>query len=267
MRLHDRVVLITGGGSGIGRAIAELFAAEGAIVAVADKNSIAAAETVDLIETAGGRALSLVADISVSADVISMVNATIDRFGRVDILINNAAVAVGNTVLDLDETQWDLNLDIVLKGTYLCSKAVLPVMIERRAGVILNIASVNGLLAVGEAAYSAAKAGVINLTANLAIHFGEHGIRVNCIAPGTVRTPVWNERIQKSPDILERLVKWYPLGRIGEPDDIAKAALFLCSDDASWITGSTLTVDGGLTCGSHRLSREVHGFEKEPPTK
>ena len=259
MRLADQVVIVTGGGSGIGRAIALQFAAEGATIVAADLVPERAIETADLIKSSGGRAIGVAADVSKAADVSAMAVAATNAFARVDILVNNAGLSVGDTVLDFDEAAWDLNLDVVLKSVYLCSRSVLPDMIERGRGVILNIASVNGLRAVGEAAYSAAKAGMINLTANMAIHFGDKGIRVNCIAPGTIRTPIWGARVQRDPEVFEKVAKWYPLGRVGEPEDVAKAALFLCSDDAAWITGVTLPVDGGLTVGSYRLNRDLQG--------
>jgi NAD(P)-dependent dehydrogenase (short-subunit alcohol dehydrogenase family) len=130
-------------------------------------------------------------------------------------------------------------------------------MIERGKGALVNIASVNGLSALGNEAYSAAKAGMINLTQGIAVRYGANGIRCNAIAPATIRTPIWQERIDRDPMVFERLVKWYPLGRVGEPDDIANAALFLASDDASWITGTVLVVDGGLLAGSFRMTREL----------
>ena len=133
----------------------------------------------------------------------------------------------------------------------------LPGMIKQRRGVIVNIASVNGLAYFGNEAYSAAKAGVINLTQSMAVRYGRYGIRANAIAPGSVRTPIWQQRIDKDPQVLETLKKWYPLGRIGEPDDIAKAALFLASDAASWITGIVLPVDGGLMAGNPEMAREL----------
>jgi meso-butanediol dehydrogenase / (S,S)-butanediol dehydrogenase / diacetyl reductase len=259
MRLAGHVALITGGGSGIGRAIALLFAREGASVVVADLVADRATETAALIAAAGGRATGVAADVSKAEQAAAMVAVAVEAFGRVDILVNNAGLSVGDTVLDFDEAAWDLNLDVVLKSVYLCSRAVLPGMIERGHGNILNIASVNGMLAVGEAAYSAAKAGMINLTANLAIHFGDKGVRVNCIAPGTIRTPIWGPRVERDPEIFAKVARWYPLGRVGEPEDVARAAVFLCCDDASWITGVTLPVDGGLTAGSYRLNRELQG--------
>jgi NAD(P)-dependent dehydrogenase (short-subunit alcohol dehydrogenase family) len=259
MRLQDQVAIITGGGSGIGRAIAQAFAAEGATIVAADLVAERAVETADLIKSAGGRAIGVKADVSKSDEVGAMTQAALNAFAQVDILVNNAGLSVGDTVLDFEEEAWDLNLDVVLKSVYLCSRTVLPGMIERGSGSILNIASVNGLMAVGESAYSAAKAGMINLTANMAIHFGDKGIRVNCIAPGTIRTPIWGARVARDPQVFEKVAKWYPLGRVGEPEDIAKAAVFLSSEDASWITGITLPVDGGLTAGSFRLNRDLQG--------
>ena len=142
-----------------------------------------------LIEGADGSALATQTDVSQADQVKAMAKAALDRFGKVDILVNNAGLSVGDTILDFDEAAWDLNVDVVLKAVYLCSRALLPQMIERGKGVILNIGSVNGLMAIGESAYSAAKAGMISLTGNMAIHYGDKGIRVNCIAPGTIQTP------------------------------------------------------------------------------
>jgi meso-butanediol dehydrogenase/(S,S)-butanediol dehydrogenase/diacetyl reductase len=260
MRLTDQVAIVTGGGSGIGRAISLAFAAEGAKVVAADLIGERATETAALIEQSGGRAIGVTADVSKAGQVAALVAAAADAYGRVDILVNNAGLSVGDTVLDFDEAAWDLNLDVVLKSVYLCSRTVIPGMIERKHGIILNIASVNGLMAVGEAAYSAAKAGMINLTANMAIHFGDKGLRVNCIAPGTIRTPIWGARVKSDPQVFDKIAAWYPLGRVGEPEDVAKAALFLCSDDAAWITGVTLPVDGGLTAGSYRFNRDLQGI-------
>ena len=161
------------------------------------------------------------------------------------------------TLVYADEPTWERDVSVVLKSVFLCSQAVLPSMIERRGGVIVNITSVNGLSALGNEAYSAAKAGVINLTQGIAVRYGHHGIRCNAIAPGTIRTPIWQERIDRDPVVFERLVKWYPLGRVGEPEDIANAAMFLASDDAGWITGTVLTVDGGLLAGNYRMTREL----------
>lgn len=257
MRLHDRVALVTGGGSGIGQAIAERFAAEGAAVVAADRFLDRAAATVRRITDAGGRAQEVAVDVADAAAVASMAQNAVAAFGRVDLLVNNAAIAEGDDILTFDEATWNRNLDIVLKGVFLCSKALLPGMIERRYGAIVNIASVNGLTGLGEEAYSAAKAGVINLTQNMAIKYGRHNVRVNVICPGTIHTPIWEPILQKDPHVFEKLARWYPMGRVGKPEDIAKAALFLASDDAAWITGATLTVDGGLTAGNYRMARDL----------
>ena len=162
------------------------------------------------------------------------------------------AFARGGDPLQIDAATWDLNFAVVLKGAFLCTKAALPSMLEHGRGAIVNIASVNGMMGLGEEAYSAAKAGMINFTQNLAIRYGSRNVRANVICPGSVRTPIWSERVKVQPDIFDRLAQWYPLGRVGEPEDVAKAALFLASDDAAWITGAVLAVDGGLTAGSFR---------------
>ncbi len=235
------------------------FAAEGAAIAIGDRHLDAAEGTVALIEAAGGSALAVQADVSVADQVQAMADATLAKFGKVDVLVNNAGLSVGDGILDFDEAAWDLNLDVVLKSVYLCSRVLLPQMIERGSGVILNIASVNGMFAIGESAYAAAKAGMISLTGNMAIHYGDKGVRVVCIAPGTIKTPIWDERLKREPNAMDHIVPWYPLGRVGLPEDVAKAALFLCSDDASWITGVTLPVDGGLTAGSYKFNRDLQG--------
>ena len=257
MRLRDRVALITGSGSGIGRATAELFAREGARIAVVDIVEERARETVELIGGAGGEALALTADVSMKAEVDVMVEKAVAEYGRIDILVNNAAIVSGDNILDIDEEQWDTDLRVVLKSVMLCCKAVLPDMIERKSGAIVNIASVNALAAFTQMAYSAAKAGVVNLTKNMAVSYGPHQVRINAICPGTVHTPIWDIFLQKEPKVLERLAGWYPLGRVGKPEDIANAALFLASDEAAWITGETLVVDGGLMAGDIKAFQEI----------
>jgi NAD(P)-dependent dehydrogenase (short-subunit alcohol dehydrogenase family) len=189
---------------------------------------------------------------------------TLKSYGQIDILVNNASIAEGNDILEFDEDVWDANLDVVLKSVYLCAKAVVPAMINQgRGGAIVNIASVNALTALGHMAYSAAKAGVVNLTKNMAVYYGQYNIRVNAISPGTVRTPIWEPRVAVNPHIFEELAQWYPLGRVGEPEDVAKAALFLASDDAAWVTGETLVVDGGLLAGNYRMIRGLEPRSSE----
>jgi NAD(P)-dependent dehydrogenase (short-subunit alcohol dehydrogenase family) len=252
-RVEGRVALVTGGGSGIGRVIAQRFAAEGARVAVVDWHDDRARAVSS--ELRGSRPIR--ADVSSRSDVEAMAATVRSRLGPIDVLVNNAAIADGDDVLEMDETTWDRDVGVVLKSVFLCSKAVLPGMIERGRGAIVNIASVNALSALGNEAYSAAKAGVINLTQGIAVRYGAHGVRCNAVAPGTIRTPIWQERLERDPAVFERLARWYPLGRVGEPEDVANAVLFLASDEASWITGTVLTVDGGLLAGSYRMTREL----------
>ena len=259
MRLPDTVALVTGGASGIGRAVCERFAGEGARVVVADRDLPGAEETVRRIHGAGGVALAVEADVADAAAVAAMAERVGGEaaYGRVDVLVNNAGAAWGDDILTIDEVTWDRNLAVVLKSVFLCAKVILPGMLERRRGAIVNVASVNGLAGLGEEGYSAAKAGMISLTQNMAVKYGDRGVRVNVVCPGTIRTPIWRERLARQPDIFERLAAWYPLGRVGEPEDVANAVLFLASDEAAWITGAVLTVDGGLLAGSTRMSREL----------
>lgn len=256
MRLKDKVAVITGGGGpGTGSTASELFAREGAKIVVIDKIEERAKETAERVESIGGEAIGLTADVSKASEVNAAIAQALERFGTIDILMNSAATSRGDDILTIDEEVWDFNMDITLKSVYLCSKAVLPAMLKQKSGAIVNISSVNGLTGIGEEAYGAAKAGVINLTKNLAIKYGQHGIRANCITPGSIQSPAWQSRVQRNPELFEELTKWYPMGRLGKPEDVAKAALFLVSDDASWITGATLVVDGGLTAGSYAFNQ------------
>src|SRR5438876_6685240 len=186
MRLRERVAIVTGGGSGIGRAIATRAAREGATVVVADIVADSGRETVAEIEQMGEQALFVEADVSSAADTRRLADAVLAAYGRIDVLVNNAAVGGGDDILATDEATWDRVLAVVLKSVFLCTRAVLPSMLEQRRGAIVNISSVNGLIGLGEEAYSAAKAGVINLTQNLAIRYAGQGVRANVICPGTV---------------------------------------------------------------------------------
>ena len=221
---------------------------DGASVLVADIVGERGEEVAELI---GGAAVQ--GDVTVAADVARMVAAV----GRVDVLVNNAGGGMADDVLEIDEEAWDQDIALNLKSAFLCSRAVLPGMIERGGGVIVNIASVNGLAFFANEPYSAAKAGLISLTRSMATRYGRQGIRAVAIAPATIRTPLWQERVDKEPAIFERLMRWYPLRRVGEPEDVAAAAAFLASDDASWITGEVLRVDGGLLAGNAQMAREL----------
>jgi len=251
MKLAGKVAIITGAGSGIGRASALLFAAEGASVVVADYAPQGGRETVNLIRQAGGEAIFVETDVSKAEDVERMVRTTIETFGHIDILFNNAAVTIPASVVDTSEEVWERTINIDLKGVFLPCKFAIPHMIAGGGGVIINTASMCGLVASpNQAPYSAAKGGVVALTRQMAIDYAPHGIRVNGIAPSEVRTPMFLGFINRAPDPekkMAELVARIPMGRVAEPEELARAALFLASDDASYITGVTLPVDGGLT--------------------
>lgn len=175
------------------------------------------------------------------------------------VCVTAAQLIVQLPSLKLTEDDWDSNIALILKSVYLVSRAVLPSMINRQSGVIVNIGSVNGQSGIGEEAYSAGKAGVENLTRNLAVRYGANGIRCVYVAPGTIETDAWKERLSKNPKTLDKLKKVYPLGRIGKPEDVANAVAFLASDEASWISGTTLNVDGGMMAGSAALQKDLLG--------
>jgi NAD(P)-dependent dehydrogenase (short-subunit alcohol dehydrogenase family) len=261
-RFADKVVVVTGGASGIGRVIAREFAAEDAQVVIADLDGPGAEATAEEI---GRGSLAVEVDVSIESAVDRLFGRVDAELGPTDVLVNNAAIAVGDGLLDMNAATWDREMGVVLRSAFLCTRAALRTMVERRQGAIVNITSVNGLSALGYEAYSAAKAGMISLTQNTAVEYGRHGIRANAIAPGSIRSPIWDERLEADPHIFERLAKWYPLGRIGEPEDVAHAALFLASDDAAWITGTVLRVDGGLLAGNLRMTEELlaHAPEDE----
>jgi meso-butanediol dehydrogenase / (S,S)-butanediol dehydrogenase / diacetyl reductase len=258
-RFQEKTVIVTGAASGIGRVTARRFAGEGASVVVADWNRDGAEETAAAIEAGGGHAFACGVDVSRADQADAMVAEALARFGGLDVLVNNAAVCRADTVLETTAEEWDADLAIDLKGVFLCARAALRPMVEQRSGAIVNVSSVNGLAAFGNEAYSAAKAGVINLTNSIAVRHGRDGIRCNAVAPGTIRSPAWDERAAREPAIFERLARWYPLGRVGEPEDVAAAVLFLASDEASWITGTVLRVDGGVLSGNPEMVSDVLG--------
>lgn len=248
MRFAGMTVAITGGGGGIGSVLVRRFAAEGAHVRCID---IDAERARAAAEAAGGEAEAVAADVTVAVDVERALA------GRVDVLVNNALSATSDNLVTVDEEAWRRDLDGTLTSAFLCTRAVLPGMIERGAGSIVNVASVNGLGYYGNEAYSAAKAGLISLTQSVAGRYGRHGVRANAVAPGSIRTPVWDHRLEREPDLLARLARWYPLGRIGTPDEVASCVLFLASGEASFVSGAILTVDGGLTSGQVRMADEL----------
>ena len=249
-KLSGKVAIITGAGSGIGRATALLFSEEGAKIVVADISKEGGEETVRLIKEHGRGATYIKTDITKSDEVKAMVEKTIKTYGKIDILCNNAGISPAGKVTDISEEEWDEALNINLKGVFLCSKHALPHMISARSGVIINIASTFGLVAFPDkAAYCASKAGVVLLTKEMALDYAPN-IRVNCICPGAVHTPMYDRLLAKLKDpeqALKEELKWYPLGRLAKPEEIAKAALYLASEDSSYVTGTALIIDGGWT--------------------
>jgi len=247
MRLEGKVAIITGGGSGIGRATAELFAREGARVVVADYNPSAGQKAVQAVKDAGGDALFVEADVSDPIQVQHMVQATLDAYGGIDILFNNAGVLLFGTILDTDEPSWNRLMSINLTGVFLCSKAVLPHMIARGGGCIINSSSSTGAhdAAANTAAYVTSKGGVTLLTKAMAIDHAPDNIRVNAIAPGPTDTPMLRENF--SPEELDAFAATFPMRHLGQPEELAQAVLFLASDEASFVTGCVLAVDGGQT--------------------
>lgn len=251
MKLANKVALITGAGSGIGRASALMFASEGARIAVVDIDEATAHETERIIRDRGGEAVTIRADVGQPEDVRAMVESTVKRFGTIDILYNNAATE-GPICFAAQITleQFDRIMGVNLRGTWLAMKYVLPLMMEKRSGSIINVSSLAGLKATpGGAAYCASKFAVIGITQAVAIEYGKYNVRVNCIIPGWIDTPMVHRLFgEKLPPSSATAA---PLRRVGQPEDVAKAALFLCSEDANYITGTVFTVDGGINAGDH----------------
>ncbi|MEU5614484.1 SDR family NAD(P)-dependent oxidoreductase [Streptomyces sparsogenes] len=257
-RFEGYAVVLTGAGRGIGEVTARRFAAEGARVLITDLDGERAAKAAAAIRADGGEAESLACDVADRAAVEAAVAHAVDRFGRLDVLVNNALSCHPDTPLfeDQPDDEWQQDLDITLSGAFRCARAALPHLAAAGGrGAIVNVGSVNGEQDFGNHAYSAAKAGLASLTRTLAGHAAPRGVRVNLVAPGTVRTPNWDGR----EDNLARAAHVYPLGRVGEPADIAAAITFLASSDAAWITGVTLPVDGGLLISNLGLRAALRG--------
>jgi NAD(P)-dependent dehydrogenase (short-subunit alcohol dehydrogenase family) len=258
-RYAGKVALITGAGRGIGRATAERLASEGASLAILDRDGDAARVAAAALERTGNRAIALDADITDQAAVAAAVEATLQAFTRVDVLVNNAAWALKGNLEQTDPGDWQSELDGTLTGAFLVTRTVLAPMLQQRKGAIVNIGSVNGLLALGNPGYSAAKAGLLNFTRSLATEYGPKGIRANMVSPGTIQTesPSWQKRLARDPQVFEKLARWYPVGRVGKPDDIAAAVAFVAADEAGFVNGANLVVDGGLTAGLAPMIEEL----------
>jgi NAD(P)-dependent dehydrogenase (short-subunit alcohol dehydrogenase family) len=251
MRLQNRVALITGAGSGIGASMARLFSHEGASILAADIDDGGLQTTLHDVSSTGGKAASCRVDVSDGAQVRSMVDECLEQFGRIDILCNNAGIGSTQTAVETPEDVWDRVFAVNARGTFLGCKYVIPHMVANGGGVIINTASVAGLVGLkNRAAYCASKGAIISLTRAVAVDHVQHNVRCNCICPGTVDSPWVKGLLDRAADPeAERanLVARQPLGRLGEPDEMAKAALYLASDDAAFITGTALVIDGGLT--------------------
>lgn len=260
-RFDGSVAVIIGGGRGIGRATSLRLAAEGARVIVADSAVEFAVEVAEEIRQAGGTAESSELDATDPSSVGRFFYRVGEQHPRLDVLINCPARASDTHFEKVTDHEFDIDVAVTLKAPFLCTQAALPLLLRSPHASVVSITSVNGLAAFGNEAYGAAKAGLMNLTKNLALRYGPHGIRFNTVAPGTVRTRSWEARLTEDPGLLDRISELYPMRRVGEPEDIAAACAFLASPEAGWITGTTLTVDGGLTAGDARFLEATFGHE------
>ena len=254
MRLKDKVALITGAGSGIGRETAILFAEEGAAVVAADLTGASVQETVDTISSAGGRAVALTGDVTVAADAERMVSSAVESFGKLDLLVNSAGLSSRHSSLEgaSPEEAWERVIEVNLKGTYMVSWYAVPAMEGAGGGSIINLASVMGLVGYpvgiggGFNPYPPSKGGVVQFTKTLAVDSARKNVRVNCLCPGFIETNL-TSGLTSDPEMLEKLESLHPMGRLGQPREVAYAALYLASDDARHVTGTALTIDGGYT--------------------
>ncbi len=252
MRLPEKVAIVTGAARGIGKGIAKRFAQEGAKVVVNDINDEQGQQTVEEIRAEGGEAIYCHADVSDEGQVKGMIQATVDAFGKLDVLVCNAVCATEDILKD----NLEANLRVNVQGTYLCCLHAIPLMKAAGGGSIIVISSVNALLGMqGIHAYSASKAALIGLTRSLAVWHGRDNIRANVICPGTIQTEIWQPILREKPHIWDEIVAWYPLGRLGTVEDVANMALFLASDESSFVTGAVFVVDGGLTAGLLEFGR------------
>jgi len=244
LKLTGRVALVTGAAQGIGKAVALLLARNGADIVVSDINLEKAEETANEINLIGRKALAVKVDVANWNDVERLVDVILEKFAKIDILVNNAGITRDKLILRMTEEDWDAVLNVNLKGTFHCTKAVVRHMAKQRSGKIVNIASVVGEMGnAGQANYSASKAGVIGLTKTIAREFAQRGININAIAPGYIETPMTEVLPEKAKEELKRLI---PMERLGKPEDVAEAVLFLVSEESNYITGQVLNVNGGI---------------------
>lgn len=247
MKLKNKVAIVTGGGTGIGRGISIMLAKEGAYVAVCGRRKDPLETTVKEIENSGGEAIYVETDVTSVDQIQEMVETTLMKWGQIDILVNNAGVYIPDDIMATSETEWEKVLNVDVKGVFLVSKAVLPHMLKQEKGKILNIASIAGLFGFEKsAAYCAAKGAVVNLTREMALDYAPRGISVNAIAPGVIESDMTKPMLSDDAS-KDSFLTNIPVGRIGKPKDIAHAAVFLVSDESEYIVGQTIVVDGGWT--------------------
>ena len=258
-RYAGKNVLISGGGSGIGHAICLRLAAEGANIILIDKDLKGGQAVEQELKLKNTKVLFVQADITSEADVEKVHKEATLFFGTIDVLVNNAGAAFAENYAMTTLENWNQDIALNLTGHYMLTRLFLPDMEARGKGAITNISSVNGAQSFGNPAYSAAKAGVISFTQTLAIEYGPKGIRANVVLPGTIETPVWQTRKDSRPEVFELVKGWYPVGRVGRPEDIAAAVAFLSADEASFVNGASLNVDGGLTAGNFRMIKDITG--------
>jgi NAD(P)-dependent dehydrogenase (short-subunit alcohol dehydrogenase family) len=266
MRYAGKVAFVTGGGAGIGRAVVQRLASEGAAVIILDWRAEDAEASAQSVTKAGGRALALTGDAARESDIAAAIERGTSAFGAINVLVNNVARTLKATLAELTPEDWDQEFEGTLKTAFLCTRAMLPLMVKAGGGAIVNIGSINGFTYIGNPAYSAAKAGLLNFTQAIAVEYGPRGVRANMVSPGTIRTATrsWTKRQERDPQIFERLARWYPVGRVGRPDDIAAAVAYLGSDEAGFVNGANLVVDGGLTAGRTVMIDELT-IERDVP--